>query len=209
LLARLKKILRRQPKPEPLVAEEAAAKPDAAKPDAQANKGSTATRDAHPADDVDAMPVSRMGRVLGMLSNKWVWIPGVSVAMLAIIATMTLMLLQSKHDNEQLQADLVATRKALKKTGIEQHAAAPQNPSMHVASLQTGDPVPAPDGHVAATAVSEETASKADEPAHAAAGSADSGQPGAYTGNCDVSDQASVIKNLRNCIEGFNKAAGR
>ncbi len=41
-----------------------------------------------------------------------------------------------------------------------------------------------------------------------AGGGADSGSA-VDAGDCVVTDQASVIKNLKNCIEGFNRTTAR
>lgn len=184
-LARLKNKLRRQPQPEQLEADGVAEKPSAVKPSAEKsgaekNPGAAASSEVTPADDADAIPVSRMGRVLAMLSNQWVWIPGISIVMLAIVASMMLMLLRSKHENEQLLTKLVATQKELKQTSIKKQAPARQH-----SPRQAGDPD------------------------NVAVGSVADAEPGVDAGDCVVTDQASVIKNLKNCIDSFNNATAQ
>ena len=167
-LARLKNKLRHQPQPEQLQAEALAEEPGAEK-----DNKATATSDVDPADDADATRASLMGRVLALLTNQWVWIPGISTVLLASMTTMMLMLLQSTQEKEHLQTKLVAAQKELKQTTIEKQAAV-----RRVAFRQAGD----------------------------SANSADETQQGVDAGDCVVSDQASVIKNLKNCIESFNSA---
>lgn len=128
----LKNKLRRQPKPEQLEADVDA---DALKPGAEENSKATASSDANPDDDADAVQISRIRRALSMLSNKWVWVPSVSIVLLAIIVSMLLMLLQSAQEKKQLQTKLIATQKKLEQTSIVKQAAARKN-----LSGQAGDP---------------------------------------------------------------------
>lgn len=223
LLGRLKNTLRRQPKPEQLEADADALKPGAGKSsqatassesnpddvvpqpklsflgrlkntlrrqpkseqfevDADASKYSAETdsktsvpSDASPDDETDAVQISRIRRVGAMLSNKWVWIPSGGIVLLAIMIAMLLMLLQSAQEKKQLQTKLIATQKKLEQTSIPKQASARKN-------------VPRQTGYSA-----NETL-----------GSAADSQPGADAGDCMVTDTASVIKNLKNCIDNFN-----
>lgn len=175
LLARLKHSLRRQSRPEQLEADMAAENSSA-----ENDNPPALSRDDDSVDDADAPHVSRIGRVLVLLSNKWVWIPGTSVLLLMIVVTMMLMLLQSRREKEQLQADLIAAQIKLKQAGIGK-----QVPIHQGLFRQAGDP------------------------AEVSAGGVADGYADVDTGNCDVSSKESVIKNLKNCIESFNKTTGR
>lgn len=182
-LARLKNTLRRQSKPgqpEVTVAAEKAS--------AEIVENPTPASEDEPAVDADVLSVSRIGRILALLSNKWVWIPGASVALLAIMVTMALMLLQSRHEKAQLQADLIATQTKLKQASIGKQASARQNISRQAE-------------------VQQDMAWQAG--AQVSAGSAAGGQTAGDTGNCDVSNKESVVKNLKNCIDEFNKITAR
>jgi hypothetical protein len=173
--ARLKNKLRRRPWSAQPAADEAAEEPGAEK-----DKQATASSDDDSADDADAPHVSRIGRVLALLSNKWVWIPSVSMVILAFAGTMTWMLVQSKHEREQLQVKLASTQKQLKQVSIEKQVALRQ-------------PDPRPVGVLASASV----------------GSAAATQSGVDVGDCDVSSKESVAKNLKNCIEAFNNSTAR
>ena len=117
------------------------------------------------------------------------WIPSASAVLLAIMGTLTFMLLQSKHETKQLRTDLVAAQKELKKPSVGKQLA-----SHHDAAIQA--------------APHQDTPKQADEFAHAPVGMLAAGKPSDFTGDCDVSDKASVTQNLKNCIEDFNKAMG-
>lgn len=196
LLARIKSMLRRTPKPAPIVA-------DAAASPAEIRQAGS-PRDAVPTDAAEAAPEGRMARVLGLMGRKWVWIPSASAVLLAIMGTLTFMLLQSKHETKQLRTDLVAAQKELKKPSIGKQLA-----SHHDAAVQA-EPHSAAPTQVALiqTATHQDTPKQADESAHAPVGKLAAGKPSDFTGDCDVSDRASVTQNLKNCIEGFNKAMG-
>jgi hypothetical protein len=79
--------------------------------------------DAESADDESPVQVGRIRRVLAVLSNKWVWIPGVSVVLLALLGAMLLGLLQSAQETKQLQAELLATQKKLEQATTKKAAA--------------------------------------------------------------------------------------
>lgn len=182
-LARLKNTLRRQSKPDQ---PEVAVAAEQASTEIVENPIPASEDDS--ASDAEGLPVNRIGRVLALLSNKWVWIPGASVALLAIIVMMVLMLLQSRHEKAQLQADLIAAQIKLKQASIGKQAAARQNISRQAVAQQ---------------------AMAWQAGAQTSAGSAAGGQTGGDTGNCDVSNKESVVKNLRNCIDEFNKITAR
>ncbi|KVW96044.1 hypothetical protein ABW22_08360 [Thiobacillus denitrificans] len=171
LLARLKTTFRQQPKPEVLEADESI-------PGAGRNRDATAFSEDDSDSDEDTVQPGRIRRVLAMLSNKWVWIPGASAMLLVLIGAMALMLLQSAQEKEHLQAKLLAMQKKLEQTGVAKERAADA-------------PAPVP----------------ADAPAFSAVGSAVADRrPGIDAGDCQVSDKASVTQNLKNCIDSFNRS---
>jgi hypothetical protein len=182
-LARLKNTLRRQSRLDQ--AEVAVA---AEKASAEIVENPIPASEDDSVGDTEGPPVNRIGRVLALLSNKWVWIPGTSVALLAIVATMVLMLLQARHEKAQLQADLIATQIKLKQASIGKQTAARQTISRQAE-------------------VQQDTVWQAD--AQVSTGSAAGGRTGEDTGNCDVSNKESVVQNLRNCIDEFNKITAR
>jgi hypothetical protein len=151
-------------------------------PDAKRNRDATAFSEDEADSDGDAPQPGRIRRALAALSNKWVWIPAASAMLLVLIGAMALMLLQSAQEKEHLQAELLATQKKLEQSGVAKEVTA-----------DTDVPAPAP----AAVPV----------PALAAVGSAAAGsRPGIAAGDCQVSDQASVTENLKNCIDSFNRS---
>lgn len=173
LLARLKNSLRRHPGAETLEVEADDSIPSLAQDDEAA-----ASSEDDSDSDEDAVQPGRIRRMLAMLSNKWVWIPGVSVVLLALMGAMGLMLLQSSRQNEQLQAELLTTQKKLEQTGVAKKAA-----------VRTKAPMLA---GVPAFAVIDRAV-------------ADSSL-GMDTGDCQVSDKESVTQNLKNCIDSFNRS---
>lgn len=173
LLARVKNTLRRQPGPETLGADA-----DESIPSAGQNMDAAVSSEAGPASDEDTVQVGRFRRVLATLSNKWVWIPGASVMLLALIGAMALLLLQSEQEKQQLQAELLATQKKLEQTGVSKKAAADAD-----APRPAGDPV-----FVAVGSAAADT------------------RPGVDAGDCQVSDKESVTQNLKNCIDSFNRS---
>lgn len=130
------------------------------------------------------MQLSRIQRVRVVLANKWVWVPGVSIMLIALIATMTWMLLQSGQEKKQLQIELVAAQKKLKLANIAKQASVKPAPVYHNASKQAGNPA---------------VASVGDTPAGST--------PGGDAGGCDVSSKENVTRNLKNCIDSFNAMA--
>ncbi|MHB0917121.1 MAG: hypothetical protein ACYC1G_05070 [Thiobacillus sp.] len=184
VLARLKATFRRQTKPEALEADESIS-------GAGLNRDATAFSEDESDSDGDAPQPGRIRRVLATLSNKWVWIPATSFMLLALFGAMALMLLQSAQEKQHLQAELLSTQKKLEQTGVAKEVTA-----------ETGVPAPAP--APAAVAVPVPVPAFA---AFAAVGSAAAGsRPGITAGDCQVSDQASVTENLKNCIDSFNRS---
>ncbi|HQT71268.1 MAG TPA: hypothetical protein PLE48_12695 [Thiobacillus sp.] len=145
----------------------------------EAEEDTPRSREVEPAIDEEAVHVSRIQHLRAVLTNKWVWVPGISVMLITIIATMMWMLVQSGHDNKQLQLELGATQKKLKLASAAKAVAI--------------KPVVAP------PVVHEQ----AGEPAVVAAGSGS----GVDAGSCNVSNKDNVTHNLKNCIDNFNAMA--
>ena len=177
LLARLKSTLRR-----PSRAEQPEADEDTPPSRSRPTRTATVSSQTDPDADEAAVPLSLVQRVRAVLINKWVWVPGVSVMLIALIATMMWMLLQSGQEKKQLQIELVAAQKKLKQASAAKPVAV-----SHGAPKQAGNPAVA-SGLAVATA------------GDTAAGSG----PGADAGGCDVSSKANVTQNLKNCIDSFN-----
>ena len=179
LLARLKSKLRRSPRPEPLEADA-----DTPQSSLRQPKATTASSQAEPAADEEGAHESPIQRVRAVLSNKRVWIPGISVMLIAIIATMTGMLLQSGQEKKQLQIQLVAAQQKLKQANTVKKADLGPGAANPAASKRAGNPV------VATASVS---------PAES--------QSGVGAGECQISNPENVAENLKNCIESFNAMA--
>jgi len=137
-----------------------------------------------------------VSRLLGILSKKRVWIPSVSVAMLAVMGTLSFMLMQSKQATHELQAELANAKKQLKQASVKPQVIPPLLVAHQDVAPHGVDPAAA-----SLQAVSHEEASQ-----QAAAGSSSSQNVDI---DCDISDKVSVGKNLRNCIEAFNQATAR
>lgn len=137
-----------------------------------------------------------VSRLLGILSKKRVWIPSVSVAMLAVMGTLSFMLMQSKQATHELQAELANAKKQLKQVPVKPQVVPPLLVAHQDVAPHDVDPAAA-----SPQAVSHEEASQ-----QAAAGSSSSQNVDI---DCDISDKVSVGKNLRNCIEAFNQATAR
>ena len=150
--------------------------------------------DASPTDPDETPTVSLKARLLGALTQKWVWIPSVSVAMLAVVGTLSFMLMQSKQAAHELQAELASAKKQLKQAPIKPQVIPPvlvahQNVAPH--QSEPANPL-------------TETGTYAESRSYFAAASSASDAL-----DCDISDKASVAKNLKNCIEAFNRATAR
>ncbi|MHB1053652.1 MAG: hypothetical protein ACYCZT_11380 [Thiobacillus sp.] len=137
-----------------------------------------------------------VSRLLGILSKKRVWIPSVSVAMLAVMGTLSFMLMQSKQATHELQAELANAKKQLKQAPVKPRVIPPLLVAHQDVAPHGVDPAAA-----SLQAVSHEEASQ-----QAGAGSSSSQNADI---DCDISDKVSVGKNLRNCIEAFNQATAR
>jgi hypothetical protein len=167
LLARLKNKLRRQAEMPPEAAVDA-------EPEAEQRTEAVASGDVDSAGDENSLHLGRVRRVLAMLSSKWVWIPSLSVVLLALMGTMVLMLMQSAQENKHLQEALLATQKKLEQSTAKK-----------------------------AAVKRDDAPGKAGDPAVATA---------AYSGgdgDCTVTDKESVIRNLKNCIDSFNRSRDR
>jgi len=150
--------------------------------------------DASPADPDDTPKVSLKTRLLGALTQKWIWIPSVSVAMLAVVGTLSFMLMQSKQAAHELQAELASAKKQLKQAPIKPQVI----PPVLVAHQNTAPHQSEPANPLTGTGAYAESAS------YSAAAPGDN-----EALDCDISDKASVAKNLKKCIEAFNQATAR
>ncbi|MBT9590204.1 MAG: hypothetical protein IV089_04755 [Thiobacillus sp.] len=187
-----------------------------------AQPGTTSVAAVHVSTDAapEAHPASQnpglVSRLLGILSKKRVWIPGVSVAMLAVMASLSFMLMQSKQATQELQTELASARKQLRQAPIQPEVAPPVLVAHQDVAPHQSEPA-----DISAEAVAREEATPqavshpepAPLPAPAVISVASASQPPAPRRNiamdCDISDKASVGKNLRNCIEAFNQATAR
>ena len=177
LLARLKSKIRRQPKPEPLA--------DALNPaplgERKRDRATTANDEntAEPSDaEADTPKIGWIKRGLTKLSNKWVWIPSISVVLLALIGALVFMFLQSAQEKTKLQAQLQAVQKKLdQKTVVAKKAGA-----RAATPMQADAPVHTPPVGSAVAKTS----------------------PGANSGDCLITDKESVSRSLKDCIESFN-----
>jgi len=157
--ARLKGKLRRPPKSEQPEADEET--PQASAPE--------------PAVAEEAVDESRVQRVRAVLANKWVVISGGSVMLIAVVATLAGMLLQSGQEKKQLQIELVAAQQKLKQVDAKQKPVsikpAPLKSAVH------------PTVAIAPPA----------QPRAAAVG-----------GECELSNPENAAENLKRCIDSFN-----
>jgi len=159
--------------------------------------------EATPADNSESQNSKFVSRVLGTLSKKRVWIPSVSVAMLAMMATLSFMLVQSKQATHELQAELASARKQLKQAPLNPEVAPPvlvayQDVALHGINHAKTSP----------EAIAHEKAPPQVISPAAAVNSPPKPLPNIDM-DCVVADKESVIKNLKNCIEGFNNAMAR
>ena len=149
----------------------------------------TRTSGAEPesAEEEAPPPRKRLKQFLLRLSNKWVWIPAASVALLALIAGVAVTMVQSAHEKDKLRAELKAAKQKL-----AQKTAAP--------AVAVKSPLPVQ------PAIAAPPEKKVD-PAFDITGRTDAETPpGIDASDCVVKDKASVAQNLKNCIEGFNSA---
>lgn len=150
-------------------------------------EGRAADAAVEPAESADTFepPVGRFqpALVLATLSNKRVWIPGATAMLLGLIgAAMAWMPPQAAQENARLQAERPATQEEREPAGVAKKEVAP-------AASDAPAPVPA------------------DVPADMAVDrAAADARPGIDDGECQVSDRASVTRNLKSCIDSFNRS---
>jgi hypothetical protein len=159
--ARLKGKLRRPPKSEQPEADEETPRASALESDAAE----------------EAVHTSRVPRVRAVLANKWVVISGGSVMLIAVVATLAGMLLQSGQEKKQLQIELVAAQQKLKQVDVMQKPVGIK---------------PAP----LKSAVHPTVASAAPPPAQP--------RPASVGGECELSNPENAAENLKRCIDSFN-----
>lgn len=144
VLARLKRLFHR--KPVLALAEEEADRPPASSRPARAAGGSN---QAEPVAEEDVAPANRLQRLRGVLANKRVWIPTVSVVLLAVMGSMAWLLLQSGQEKQQLQLELQAANKKLKQAAPPKLAAkapAPQPAIQSPSATTNSSPQPGANG---------------------------------------------------------------
>lgn len=141
----------------------------------------------------EAPPPSRAKRILLRLCHKWVWIPALSVAVVALVSWVLVIMLHTTQEKERLQAELKAAKKML-----EQKKVAAEKPPLPVPPPPPPLPVtpekPAPKVDPAFQIVGHVPAPQSEETA------------GVDAGDCLVKDKESVAANLKNCITSFNEA---
>lgn len=141
--------------------------------------------------------------LMGLMGKKRVWIPGLSLALLGALGSLTFLLVQSSSEKARLQADLNAAKLALKQAD-KQLGVVVIPPLLAVpAPPADGQPERAP---VPVPAPAEAAAPTTPAPIHVARAS---GTRAPVQMACDLSDKASVNLNLKQCIEAFNDATGR
>jgi len=174
-LARLKQKFRRQPKLEAL--EES---------DEESSVPSSARAQDEEAEEEAPKP-ARFKRLLALLSKKWVWIPSVSVVVLALMGGVAFMLLNAAQEKAKLQAELQQAQKKIAQQAavVKQVAAAKQAAAIELSPEKAAQPAPAMIG----------------------AANPDS-KPGVNAGDCLVTSKESVAASLKGCIESFNAKAG-
>ena len=151
-----------------------------------------------------AAPATGIRRVLAVLSNKWVLISSIGGVLLAITGVALFMLMQSSRDKTHLQAELLKTQKQLEQSVIAKKPEANSIiPALAPISAPTPAPVPVPEQ------ASEPAVEKAAPVAEKADPPVTKPQPAVASGECLITDQASVTQNLKNCIESFNRATER
>ncbi len=151
------------------------------------------------AGETDTPPPSAMQRISAQLRNKWVWIPGLSLALVGIVSWIVIVMLHSANEKAHLQAELAAAKKML----AEKQATIPPAPAPpHVAAPSKHESVPEP-------AHGEKKEPKID-PAFNIVGQIPATQsensPGVNTSDCLIKDKNSVSENLKHCINSFNQA---
>jgi len=190
-LARLKQKFHRQPKLEALEDSDEEAPNAISKPSSSAKQ--RATREEEDTQEPELDEVVKVGffkRLLNQLSRKWVWIPSVSLIVLALIGGVAFMLVQASHEKAKLKLEL---QKAQKK--IEQQAAVVKEAA---AVKQAAEVVTAPD--------QPSTPAIAPPPPMIGAANSET-KPGVNAGDCLVTSKESVAASLKGCIDSFNAKA--
>jgi len=179
-LARLKEKFRRQPKLEAL---EESVETD----DFPASTRHSATRDENEEAEQEAPKPGLLKRLLAVLSKKWVWIPSVGMVVLALVGSVTFMLLNAAQEKEKLQAELKKARKQIAQQAavVKQASVAKQAAALENSPEQAPRPAP-----VMVVAANSDT------------------KPGVAAGDCLVTSKESVATSLKGCIESFNAKTG-
>lgn len=176
VLARLKALFQRKPKPDG---------------DPTINAPVAATEQVEEGADAEATLTAKQ-RMMAVLARKRVWIPALSLLVLVPIVVMAMLLLQSGKEKAHLQAELLATQNKLKQPPKVEPVPDLMKPMVAAPVAAAPEPLQETSTHGVV-----KTASKADV------------QSLADDIDCSVSDKESVAKNLKNCIELFNRASGR
>lgn len=154
-------------------------------PAEEASAEQPAETEREPAASADASQprVDRFERacVLAALSSKRVWIPGAAVMLLGLVgAALALTPPQAAPAKEHRQAERAATQEKREQTGVVKKrvavADAPARIPAEVPALATGG------------------------------GAVTHSRPSLGDADCQVSDKASVTRNLKNCIDSFNRS---
>lgn len=135
----------------------------------------------------EAPPPSRLKRLLLRLRRKWVWIPALSLTVVGIASWLGIIMMNTVHEKERLQAELKAAKKMLAKKAVTA-VVAPAPP-----------PVPTPAKPEKKTDPAFEIVGHIPVPQ-----SEDNLEIGAS--DCIVKDKQSVSENLKHCITSFNEA---
>ena len=183
--------------------------------DARVPSSGTPKVDSATESDADPEAISRVQRlkqrargVLAVFGKKRVWIPSVSLALLAVIGSLSFMLVKASSEKAHLQADLTAAKKALKQVAAQ--------PDVAVIPPLLAVSVPPVEAHPASAPADAKAPPNA-APIHLAAAElsieplrmARTSNPGVPVQmDCDVSSKASVAQSLKKCIEAFNQATG-
>lgn len=139
----------------------------------------------------EAPQPGRLKRLLIRLRSKKVWIPALSLAVVGLVSWVVVVMLHATHEKERLQAELKAAKKMLEQkqvAAVVRPAPPPPQPAVPAKPEKKIDPAFNIVGHIPAPRSEEES--------------------GVNASDCVVKDKASVSENLKNCIEGFNSAAG-
>lgn len=175
LLARIANRLRRQPGQQSLDRDA-----DEPTPGTETESEATGSGNTEAPEGAGGVRRSPIGRVLATLSNKWIWIPGASVMVLALAGALLMLVLQSAQEKERLRAELRATQEKLEQaTAVKHVEASSAVPGQVKDSSYPGSGGP---GKKSLTVDVED---------------------------CLVTDKESVTRSLRNCIDSFNDSTAK